>query len=82
MVPKKSRGGQGRRETDKGPYSPPPPPPPLPSAPRAPKNWEAQGTCVQGLALPTALLCVSGTSLNHLFPCLLEAIVVSFYCYQ
>lgn len=25
---------------------------------------------------------VSGTSLNHLFPCLLEAIVVSFYCYQ
>lgn len=51
-------------------------------SPRAPKNWAAQGTCVQGLALPTALLYVSGTSLNHLFPCLLEATVVSFYCYQ
>lgn len=38
-----------------------------------PQDWVAQGTCVQGPALPPALLCVSSTSLSHLFSRLLKA---------
>lgn len=76
---RRAGGGQGRRALDKGLHSArPPPPPPLPwTPPKVVVFVPAPGLGGSGHLRPGSssahpLLCVSSTSLSHLFSCLLK----------